>query len=382
MIGLLARLFIKDYNDVKNPDVRGRYGVLCGIAGICFNFLLFSGKFIAGIFSKSVAVIADAFNNLSDAAASIVTIVGFKISGKKPDADHPFGHGRMEYIAGLVVSFLILVVGFELLMSSIDSIRNPEPLDTSVFTVVMLVAAILVKFYMFFYNRRIGKKILSSAMEATAKDSLNDTVSTAVVLAAVIIELFFPNSKFPFDGVAGIFVAVFIFYNGIESIKDTVNPLLGVPADREFVKQVEEEVMKFKPICGIHDLIVHDYGPGRVMISLHAEFLETLIFLICTMLSTMRKWRLHKNSTARLQSIWIRLIWRTRKFLCLKSILRKRQQNLRTDLPFTIYGWCRVIRIQILFLMPFVRTTAVFPKTSLCTCFQKKSVPITPLTEA
>ena len=141
MIGLLARLFIKDYNDVKNPDVRGRYGVLCGIAGICFNFLLFSGKLIAGIFSKSVAVIADAFNNLSDAAASIVTIVGFKISGKKPDADHPFGHGRMEYIAGLVVSFLILVVGFELLKSSIESIRNPEPLDTSVFTVVMLVAA-------------------------------------------------------------------------------------------------------------------------------------------------------------------------------------------------------------------------------------------------
>lgn len=271
MISLLARLFIKDAEDVKNPCVREKYGVLCGVAGICFNVLLFTGKLIAGIFSKSVAVIADALNNLSDAAASIVTVVGFKISGKKPDENHPFGHGRMEYIAGLIVSFLILIVGIELFKSSLDSIFHPKPLDTSLFTIVTLVAAILVKFYMFFYNRRIGKKIQSAAMEATAKDSLGDTISTSVVLAASVVVLIFPGARFPFDGAAGIFVAAFIFYNGIESIKDTVNPLLGVPADREFVKQIEAEVMSFKPICGVHDLIVHDYGPGRMMISLHAE---------------------------------------------------------------------------------------------------------------
>lgn len=271
MIDLLSKLFIKNRNDVKNPCVRGQYGILCGITGICFNFFLFAGKLFAGIISKSVSVVADAFNNLSDAAASIVTIAGFKISGKKPDEEHPFGHGRMEYIAGLVVSFLILVVGFELLMSSIESIKNPKPLDTSIFTVIMLIVSILIKFYMYFYNSKIGKKIDSAAMDATAKDSLNDTISTSMVLVAVLIAIFFPNSKIPFDGIAGVFVAVFIFYNGIESIKDTMNPLLGVPADKEFVKQIETEVLKFKPICGIHDLIVHDYGPGRVMISLHAE---------------------------------------------------------------------------------------------------------------
>lgn len=271
MIGVLARLLIKNADDVKNPCVREKYGILCGVAGICLNVLLFIGKLIAGIFSKSVAVVADAFNNLSDAAASIVTVVGFKISGKKPDKDHPFGHGRMEYIAGLIVSFLILAVGIELFKSSLDSILHPKPLDTSIFTVVTLVSAILVKFYMFFYNRRIGKKIQSAAMEATAKDSLGDTISTAVVLVSSVVSLMLPDVHFPFDGAAGMFVAAFIFYNGIKSIKDTVNPLLGVPADKEFVKQIEAEVMSFQPICGVHDLIVHDYGPGRMMISLHAE---------------------------------------------------------------------------------------------------------------
>lgn len=271
MIRLLARIFIKDRDQVQNPKVRGAYGVLCGVVGICFNFLLFAGKLVAGLVSKSVAVIADAFNNLSDAAASIVTIAGFKLSEKKPDEDHPFGHGRMEYIAGLIVSFLILMVGVELLKSSVEAILHPEKTDSSIFTIVTLAVSIAIKCYMFLYNHSVAKKINSAAMDATAKDSLNDCISTSVVLVTVIVSRLFPELNFPLDGVAGIFVALFILYSGYEAAKETMDPLLGVKADPEFVKQIEELVMEHKPICGIHDLIVHDYGPGRLMISLHAE---------------------------------------------------------------------------------------------------------------
>lgn len=252
-------------------EQREAYGIKCGIIGICLNVLLFAGKLIAGIFSRSVAVIADAFNNLSDAAASVVTVAGFKLSGKKPDADHPFGHGRMEYIAGLIVSFLILMVGLELLKSSVESILHPEKPDSSIFTIAALVASIIVKCIMYIYNHAIGKKISSPAMEATAKDSLNDCVSTSVVLATVIVSIFAPQLKLPLDGIAGLVVAVFILRSGYEAAKDTVDPLLGVKPEAEFVNEIEKCVLKHKPICGIHDLIVHDYGPGRMMISLHAE---------------------------------------------------------------------------------------------------------------
>lgn len=271
MIGILAKLFIKNSEDVKNPQVRSKYGVLTGVVGICFNVLLFAGKLIAGIVSKSVSVIADAFNNLSDAAASIVTILGFKLSSRKPDKEHPFGHGRMEYIAGLIVSFLILMVGVELFKSSVQAIIHPEALDSSIFTIIALVVSILVKFYMFAYNSSVAKKIDSPAMKATAKDSLNDCISTSVVLVVVIISKLFPQIKVPLDGIAGIIVACFILWGGFESVKETIDPLLGQKADSEFVEQIEALVMEYKPICGIHDLIVHDYGPGRLMISLHAE---------------------------------------------------------------------------------------------------------------
>ena len=271
MIKLLSRLFIKDYKDTQNPAVRSKYGVLSGAVGIFFNILLFAAKLIAGIFSKSVAVIADAFNNLSDAAASIVTILGFKLSSKRPDKDHPFGHGRMEYIAGLIVSFLILIVGFELLQSSVQAIIHPAELDASVFAIVALVASILVKFYMFFYNSSLAKKLNSPAMKATAKDSLNDCISTAVVLAVTIVTHFYPEIKFPLDGIAGLVVACFILWGGYESVKETIDPLLGLKADPEFVSAIQKTVLTHKIVCGIHDLIVHDYGPGRRMISLHAE---------------------------------------------------------------------------------------------------------------
>lgn len=252
-------------------EQREAYGIKCGITGIVLNVLLFTGKLLAGIFSKSVAVIADAFNNLSDAAASVVTVAGFKLSGKKPDADHPFGHGRMEYIAGLIVSFLILMVGLELLKSSVESIIHPEKTDSSIFTVCALVASICVKCIMYVYNHVIAKKICSPAMEATAKDSLNDCISTSVVLVTVIVNYFVPDFTLPLDGIAGLIVAVFILRSGYEAAKDTVDPLLGVKADPAFVKEIESCVLEHKPISGIHDLIVHDYGPGRLMISLHAE---------------------------------------------------------------------------------------------------------------
>lgn len=252
-------------------EQREAYGIKCGITGIILNVLLFTGKLLAGIFSKSVAVIADAFNNLSDAAASVVTVAGFKLSGKKPDADHPFGHGRMEYIAGLIVSFLIFMVGLELIKSSVESIIHPEKTDSSIFTVCALVASICVKCIMYVYNHVIAKKICSPAMEATAKDSLNDCISTSVVLVTVIVNYFVPDFSLPLDGIAGLIVAVFILRSGYEAAKDTVDPLLGVKADPEFVKEIESCVLEHKPISGIHDLIVHDYGPGRLMISLHAE---------------------------------------------------------------------------------------------------------------
>ena len=275
MIKFLARIFIKNHTDYKNAKVRNQYGILCGITGICFNLFLFSFKLFAGLIANSVSVVADAFNNLSDAAASVVTILGFKISGKKPDAEHPFGHGRMEYIAGLIVSFLIILMGYELLKSSVGAIKNPEILKTDILTIIILSVSILVKCYMYFYNHFFGLKLNSVVMEATARDSLNDTVSTGIVLLVAVLSLVLKNLgvnlNFSLDGLAGLFVAAFILKGGIDSVKETVNPLLGQTADREFVNNIEETVMAHKKICGIHDLILHDYGPGRLMLSLHAE---------------------------------------------------------------------------------------------------------------
>lgn len=250
---------------------RQKVGIITSAVGIFLNILLFAGKFIAGLLSKSVAVIADAFNNLSDAAASIISILGFKLSSKSPDREHPYGHGRMEYIAGLIVSFLILVMGWELLKSAVNSIINPQKLNTSLVTVIILTSSILVKIFMFVMNLVAGKKINSPALIATAKDSLNDVISTGAVLAIVIVTIIFPNIKIPLDGIAGIIVALLVLWNGIQSTKETMDPLLGLPPDVELVKAIEEEILTHKPIIGIHDLIIHDYGPGRLFITVHAE---------------------------------------------------------------------------------------------------------------
>lgn len=268
MINFLAKLFIKDKDNIKNPDVRRKYGILCGATGIGFNVFLFLGKFFVGIFSKSVAVMADAFNNLSDAGSSIITMIGFKLAGKKPDAEHPFGHGRIEYISGLIVSMLILLMGFELATSSIKSIIHPEDVTYNFSAIIILIVSIVVKLYMVFYNKKIGKKIESSAMTATAIDSLSDVIATSVVLISVIIAKF---TSIHIDGYAGLAVALFILYSGFCAGKETIEPLLGVPPEKELVEDIESTVMKHPEIIGVHDLVVHDYGPGRLMISLHAE---------------------------------------------------------------------------------------------------------------
>lgn len=268
MIKLLARIFIKNRKDYSNPQVRKQYGILCGGFGVFLNVMLFALKYIFGTIAASVAMVADAFNNLSDAASSFIQILGFKLSSKKPDPEHPFGHGRLEYISGLIVSFLILHMGFDLITDSIGAIRNPEKMQTSIISIVIMIGAILVKLYMYLYNHSVAKKIDSVSMEVTAKDSLSDMISTFVVIAAIFLEKF---TTLPVDGIGGVIVGVFILKTGIEAAKDTIEPLLGTAPSKEFVSEIEEELMKHNPIIGMHDLVVHDYGPARMMISLHAE---------------------------------------------------------------------------------------------------------------
>ena len=268
MISLLAKWFIKDRDRVTDPAVRRAYGSLCGFVGIGLNILLFLGKFFAGTISGSIAVTADAFNNLSDAGSSVVTLLGFRLAGKKPDPEHPFGHGRIEYISGLVVSALILLMGVELAKSSFEKILHPEAVDFSVLAIVILAVSVAVKLYMSFYNASVGKKINSAAMAATAADSRSDAISTAAVLLAMLVGKW---TNLMIDGYVGMLVAILIIIAGIKAAKETVEPLLGQAPEEEFVKDIERIVMSYEPICGIHDLVVHDYGPGRVMISLHAE---------------------------------------------------------------------------------------------------------------
>ena len=268
MITFMASLFIKDSKNYKEPSVRQAYGVLSGAVGIGLNILLFFGKWLAGTISGSIAITADAFNNLSDAGSSIITLIGFRLSGQEPDPEHPFGHGRMEYISGLLVSVAILVMGFELIGSSIGTLRSPEPIESSALVFGILIASILVKLYMFFYNHSLSKKIESAAMKATSVDSLSDTVATTLVLIATLISKY---TGLLLDGWFGILVGLFILYTGGSTLKETIDLLLGQPPKQEFIDEVKEIVLGHSMVHGVHDLIVHDYGPGRVMISLHAE---------------------------------------------------------------------------------------------------------------
>lgn len=269
MTDFLCRLFIKNHNEVQDPHVRQRYGILSGITGIVLNLCLFLLKFLAGTLTGAISVTADAFNNLSDAGTSLVTIIGFKLSAKPADEEHPFGHGRIEYLAGLAISMAIFVVGFELLTSSFHKILNPEPLSgTILLPLLLLICSVLVKIWMSFFNRKLSKKIHSSAMEAASADSLTDSIATSAVILGLLIGHF---SRISIDGYLGCAVAFFIMYSGFKTAKDSISPLLGQPADAELVCKIRNIVLKHKEIIGMHDLIVHDYGPGRRMISLHAE---------------------------------------------------------------------------------------------------------------
>lgn len=265
MIRILERIFISNRPE---KEKRQAYGILCGVVGILLNICLFVGKFLAGMISNSIAITADALNNLSDAGSSFVTLIGFKLAGAKPDPEHPFGHGRMEYVSGLVVAGAILIMAFELVRDSVGKILHPQETVFSTTALVILAISILVKLYMAYYNKSIGKKINSAAMRATSLDSLSDACATTVVLvSALIAEVFHVR----IDGWCGALVGLFIFYTGINAAKETLDPLLGQPPEKEFVEEVERLVKQEKTVRGIHDLVVHDYGPGRLMISLHAE---------------------------------------------------------------------------------------------------------------
>lgn len=268
MISLLAKRFIPDYENIKSSHVRHCYGMLCGIVGILLNIVLFIGKFLAGTFSHSIAITADALNNLSDAGSSFITLAGFKLASQKPDPDHPYGHGRMEYLSGLFVSLLIILMAVELLKTSFNKIVHPTETAISPLIMIILAVSILVKLYMSFYNSRIGRKIDSTALLATAADSRGDMISTLLVLVSSAISYF---SGIQIDGYCGLLVGLFILYSGFNAAKDTIDPLLGKAPDKEYVEKIEEIVTSHDLILGIHDMMIHDYGPGRVVVSLHAE---------------------------------------------------------------------------------------------------------------
>lgn len=269
MIKLLTKFFVKDSENTKDAQVRAAYGNMSGIVGIFLNLCLFAAKLSAGIVSASISVIADAFNNLSDAGSSVVTYLGFKLARRPADREHPFGHGRYEYVTGLGISVVILLVGVELLKSSVSKIFAPEE-QTSItlLSIIILAVSVIVKLWMFFFNKAISKKINSSALKATAVDSLSDCVATSIVLIGLIVSKF---SGFNIDGWLGALVAVFILFAGVSTFRESLSPLLGNPPDAEFVNEIKNTVMQSKMVVGIHDLIVHDYGPGRCIISLHAE---------------------------------------------------------------------------------------------------------------
>ena len=268
MIKLLARWCIPDRENVTSPAVRRAYGTLCGAVGIGLNLLLFLGKFFAGQLSGSIAVTADAFNNLSDAGSSAVTLLGFRLAGRKPDTEHPFGHGRVEYISGLAVAGLILLMGVELAKSSVAKILHPEEVTFSLLALGILAASVGVKLYMWGYNRSVGRRIRSAAMEATAMDSLSDAASTAAVLLAMLAGKW---TGLAVDGYVGLLVALFILFSAYKAARETLSPLLGQAPDPELVQEIRDIVAAHSAVQGIHDLVVHDYGPGRCMISLHAE---------------------------------------------------------------------------------------------------------------
>lgn len=265
---LLARVFIKNREKYDDPAVRASYGKLCGVVGVVCNVLLFLLKYIAGTLCGSVSITADAVNNLSDASSSVVNLIGFKLASKPADDEHPYGHGRYEYLAALTVAVLVLIIGYETLMSGIGKIIEPSTVEFGALTVCVLLASVIVKLWLMAFNGSIGKKIKSGALTATAQDSRNDVVSTLAVLLAAVISYF---SGIELDGYMGVCVALFILYSGFGLVKEAISPLLGNPPDAELVGAIRDEITSCPEAIGMHDLIIHDYGPGRRFASVHVE---------------------------------------------------------------------------------------------------------------
>lgn len=268
MTDILVKLFIKDSQNTKDAQIREKYGLLGSIVGIIVNIILSAAKYMIGVLSKSVSITADAINNLADAASCIVTLVSFKLAARKPDKDHPFGHGRIEYIAALAVGFLVELMGYELIKSSIAKIRNPEPVEFSIPAVTVLLVSVLGKVWLYLFNKKLGKKIQSPAMLAVAKDSLSDTTATIVAAIALVCSLF---TKLPIDGYMGIIVSGFIIMSGFGILKEAIGILLGAPPEKETVDELVQYVLSSDEIIGIHDLVIHSYGASSTFASLHAE---------------------------------------------------------------------------------------------------------------
>ncbi|MCQ2466153.1 MAG: cation diffusion facilitator family transporter [Clostridia bacterium] len=267
-MNILIKRFIKNYQDVDNATVRNDYGKFSSVMGIIFNVILFTIKLIAGLLSGSVAIVADAVNNLSDASSSIISFIGFKLASKPADADHPYGHGRYEHISALLVACLVLAIGIEILKSSIEKIIHPTDINASIITIVILVISILVKLYMMYFNTKTGKLIKSKTLIATAQDSRNDVISTGAVLLSIIISFAF---NLNLDGIMGVLVAIFILVSGLMLVKDTLDPILGIAPEPETVKTISDLISSYEYVLGIHDLIIHDYGPGNTFASVHCE---------------------------------------------------------------------------------------------------------------
>lgn len=265
---LLVRTFIKDKDNIKNEGVRNKYGYLAGIVGIISNFTLFAIKLFVGILTSSIAVTADAFNNLSDMASSVVTIIGFKFASMPPDKEHPFGHGRLEYISALVVAFMVMLVGIQFVKSSIERILNPVAVKFEIIPLILLIISILVKVWLSRFNKFIGEKIDSSALKAAALDALGDVFTSSCVVISFFISKF---TTIPIDGYVGIAVSLAILYAGYSLVKETISPLLGEAPDPELVREINQGVLSYEHVNGVHDLIIHNYGVGKCIASIHAE---------------------------------------------------------------------------------------------------------------
>lgn len=268
MTGLLIRLFVKNHEQVKDPAVREAYGRMAGVVGLICNLVLSGGKMLVGWLLGSMAILADGINNLSDATSSLVTLIGFKLSSRPADKKHPYGHARYEYVSGLVVAFFILLVGFDLVKSSVDKILHPEEVLFNLVSIAILGVSILVKLWMSLFNRKLSRLVNSAALDATAQDSLNDVFTTGGVLAGVLITRF---TGLQLDGYVGLAMAVFILVSGVKMISETLSPLLGEAPNSELVAEIVRQLRSYNGVLGTHDLMVHDYGPGRCFASVHVE---------------------------------------------------------------------------------------------------------------